>query len=355
MKRVLVTPLDWGLGHATRSLSIIRELERAECEVLIAGNGDSLELLKAELPHHNFFTLPGYDPVYPLNGSMVMTMARQLPRFVRVIKDEHRATESIVVKAKIDLIISDNRYGCWSEKAPSVLVTHQSNVLMPKRFGWLQIPVRKTTEHMMNRFTRCWVPDMPSPDSLTGELISFGAFRTNVPVEFIGWLSRFERRESTPDILYDVLAICSGPEPQRSILERMLYSQLSSSGLSFRIVRGLPSKDIQGDSRVVNMMTSSELQEAIESAALVIARSGYSTVMDMLALGKRAIFVPTPGQTEQEYLANVLMSKGIAYSMPQDAFDLSHALEKSKQYKGFTPQEKGDLLRQAVLRVLTNA
>src|SRR5690349_10668762 len=239
MKRVLVTPLDWGLGHATRCIPAIRELQAQGCDVVIAGSGDSLALLRREFPHLPYYSLPAYAPRYPLKGSMVLQMVRQLPRFVRVISAEHQAVEQILAKEKIDLLISDNRYGCWSKRIPSVFITHQSNILMPKRFGFLASTVRGLNENMMNRFSACWIPDEPSSGSLAGDLISFGKTRVQVPVHFIGWLSRFENRGTTKQVKFDVIAVLSGPEPQRTALEETVVPQLKQSRLRFRVDRGL--------------------------------------------------------------------------------------------------------------------
>src|SRR5205085_520772 len=123
---------------------------------------------------------------------------------------------------KIQLIISDNRYGCWSSAVESVLITHQSNILMPKRFGWVGRWVRRTTNRLLNKFDACWIPDYPPPHSLAGELISFGTVKYRGRVDYIGTLSRFRHVDENAVAEYDVLAICSGPEPQRTVLEQML-------------------------------------------------------------------------------------------------------------------------------------
>lgn len=352
MRRVLITPLDWGLGHATRCIPVIRELQLQGCEVFLAGSGDSLEVLSQEFPQLRTFILPGYRPRYSHYGPMVWTMALQLPRFMRVISAEHTAITHIVEKEKIALVISDNRYGCWSGKVPSVFITHQSNILMPRRFGWLQHVVRRLNDRMINRFHTCWIPDHPGDRSLAGGLISFGKSGIHIKKEYIGWLSRFEARPGA-GTKYDVVAVFSGPEPQRTVLESIVMEQLKKSGLNYRAVRGLPAISNQpADGRISNFLPSDRLQQELEAADLVIARSGFSTVMDLQALGKKAIFIPTPGQTEQEYLARRLMEKGIAYSMRQDEFKLATAIAESKKFSGFTPTPKTTLLKQAVSRLL---
>ena len=352
MRRILIAPLDWGLGHATRCIPIIRELQSQGCEVLLAGSGDSLELLRREFTHLRTFMLPGYRPRYAHGGSMVWTMALQLPHFSRVISAEHGAIARIIEKEKIELIISDNRYGCWSRKIPSVFITHQSNVLMPARFGWLGPVVRTLNERLISRFQTCWIPDFPPDQSLSGDLIAFGNTDLMLKKEYIGWLSRFELSNRTAR-KYDAIAVFSGPEPQRTLLEIIVMEQLKKSKLAYRVVRGLPALNAEpSDKRIVNFLASGILQEELEAADLVIARSGFSTVMDLHALGKKAVFIPTPGQTEQEYLAARLMQKGVAFSMRQAKFNLSTAIEESKKFTGFTPPPKNTLLREAVARLL---
>lgn len=354
MKRILIAPLDWGLGHATRCIPVIRELQLQGCEVLIAGSGHSLRLLEKEFPLIKTFILPGYSPRYPRKGSMVFRMAMQLPHFMSVIRAEQRVIHHLVQQENIAAVISDNRYGCWSENIPSVFITHQSNILMPRRFGWLQGFVRNMNERMINRFTCCWIPDFPHDHSLAGELIFSGNAHVRIRKQYIGWLSRFTVQ---PDAVkkYDVVAVFSGPEPQRSMVENVVLPQLRNSGLRFRVVRGLPglSSSPSGED-VINFLDSDKLQEELAAAGLIIARSGFSTVMDLQALGGKVVFIPTPGQTEQEYLASRLMEKRIAYYMNQDAFQLSTALEQSKNFSGFEPRQSNALLKQTIASLLAS-
>ncbi len=353
MKKVLITPLDWGLGHATRCIPIIHELISRGCSVSIGGSGNSLTLLQKEFPSLTFFELPGYDPVYPSTGSMVWKMASQLSKFRRVIREEHESVERIIRENGIDLVISDNRYGCWSEKIHCVFISHQTNILMPKRFGWLAGMVRYFNTRMINRFTYCCIPDYPGDHNLAADLTSFGKHSITAKLLHIGPLSRF--KSSTPrEKKFDVLCIFSGPEPQRSILEEIVMSQLPSSGLKYFVVRGVFSSSLIEDDHVVNFLTTEKLQEVIEQSEIIIARSGFSTVMDLDALGKKAIFVPTPGQTEQEYLAETLLKKKIAFSMPQYTFDLSTAWKESEHYTGFTSSSiPGNLLNTALNAILS--
>lgn len=335
MKKVLIAPLDWGLGHATRCIPIIRELLNRNCEVNIAGSGDSLALLKKEFPALPFFELPGYQPVYSHSDAMVWKMARQLPRFVSTIRKEHQDVEQIIKDHKIELVISDNRYGCWSATVPCVFITHQSNILMPHGFAWLARWVGRMNDRLMKRFSFCWIPDSPMTNSLSGKLTSVK--EKSKRIKFIGNLSRFTPPQKA-EIKYDVVCVFSGPEPQRGILEKIVVDQLQHSSLKYFVVRGVLSPDSAPalrDDHSVDFLPTRELQNVIEQSDCVIARSGFSTVMDLAKLGKKAIFIPTPGQTEQEYLAERLMKKKIAYAMDQNSFELTKAWEESKIYGGF--------------------
>jgi len=355
MKRVLVAPLDWGLGHATRCIPIVRELLRNGCEVFLAGSGSSSRLLRNEFPQLKFFSLPGYHPVYPATGSMVWKMALQLPKFMRVISNEHREIEAIVRAHQIDLVISDNRFGCWSTLIPSVFITHQRNILLPAGYQWLESWVNRINDSLIRKFSCCWIPDRADPFSLAGKLAA-STRGQSYPTRHIGNLSRFGV-PSSQAVRYDVVCILSGPEPQRSIFEEMVARQLRNSALRYFLVRGLiDGATSPADVHGADFLSGAQLQQVIEQSACVVSRSGYSTVMDLAKLGKMAIFVPTPGQTEQEYLAARLMERKIAFRMEQQEFDLMVAWNELKNYNGFERSEDhSSLLREALDQALSGS
>lgn len=331
-KRVLVAPLDWGLGHATRCIPIIQVLQGLQCEVFLAGAGPSLSLLKLTFPSLKAFELPGYSPVYPSSGSMMFKLLMQGGKFMRTVMDEHRQVEQLVKENKIDLIISDNRYGCYSSEVTSVFITHQVKLLAPPGWRWLGLLANTVTTHFIKKFTVTWVPDFPG-SILSGKLSATADKLTF----FIGPLSRLEKVETT-ERKHNILALLSGPEPQRSIFEELVTRQLVASGLRGLIVRGVVNKNRMQISEKVEMadhLTAKELSYELAHAEIVLSRSGYSTVMDLARLGKKAIFVPTPGQTEQEYLAKKFKQEGVAYSMKQREFNFSEALKQSENFKGF--------------------
>jgi len=336
--KVIVAILDWGLGHATRSVPLIQALLARDIKVVLAGNGDSLEFLKSEFPNLASIVLPAYDVRYPSSGNMTLKMLQQLPKLRKVIAQEHNLLEDIVAREKAELVISDNRYGCWSARVPSIIVTHQTTILLPAYMKWLRKTVAWYNRKLIYHFTQCWIPDYPGAHSLAGRL---ARFPDGIPARFryIGNLSRFSGSgtTTTSTAKYDIAVVLSGPEPQRSILEALILSQLPKTSLRAFVVRGTrhPAKPLPPGVAGADFLNTHELESLLNESACVVARSGYSTIMDLAKLGKKAIFIPTPGQTEQEYLARRLKMMKLAYSATQRQFNLKRAWRASKSYTGF--------------------
>lgn len=338
-KRILICPLDWGLGHATRCIPIIRLLLQKNAEVVIAADAGPLALLKQEFPQLTFVQLKGYNIQYPKSGSMKLKMLLSIPKIVTGIKDEHAQLDKIIDEHKIDIVISDNRYGCWSKKVKSIFITHQLTIKAPIGERILH---KKVLTYIAN-YDECWIPDVEWENNLSGDLAHHYPLPKNT--YFVGALSRFnESLQSIPIAIEkrggkcDIMVIISGPEPQRSIFEKLVIEQLEQTDLKALVVCGKASEqktETIKNITIVSHLHSNEMQNAIQNADIILSRSGYSTVMDLAYLGKKAIFVATPGQTEQEYLAERFQKKGIAFSQTQASFDLKIALEKSKNYKGF--------------------
>jgi uncharacterized protein (TIGR00661 family) len=334
-RKILVAPLDWGLGHATRCIPLIRAILKRNAEVIIAASSNSAELLKREFPELKHYALPGYNPRYPsgmADSDMVWAMGGQLLHFMRVINREHAEINNLVKKEKADVLISDNRYGCYSKQATSVFITHQPHILMPDSFKWMEPGVNFFNHRQMNHFDAIWIP---APDnSLLGKMAP-----DSLPpnTRYIGTLSRMNRL--TAETKYDLVVVASGPEPQRQMLVELLRPQLIESGLRAYLVAGkmggAENITTTGNLTEASYLEGGKLNNIIQQARLVIARPGYSTVMDLARLGAKAIFIPTPGQTEQAHLAERLMQQGIAFSMPQAGFNLPVAIKKANKFSGF--------------------
>ncbi|MFM9986333.1 MAG: hypothetical protein ACKVOK_13930, partial [Flavobacteriales bacterium] len=234
---VLVTPLDWGLGHATRCIPIIRTLLDRGCKVSIASSGQPLQLLKEEFPELTFFELASYQPKYVTKGSLIRSLLAQIPKFSNAIWKEKRQVKKLILEHRIDVIISDNRYGCHDRSIKSIFITHQLSILLTSRFGWLAGVANQMNRFMINRFDQCWIPDLPG-NLLSGELSKAPTERCRM----VGVLSRFVKKEvSNHDKKkWKVLAVVSGPEPQRSLFETILRNQLIQIDETALLVKGLP-------------------------------------------------------------------------------------------------------------------
>lgn len=323
-KKILISPLDWGLGHATRCIPIIKELQSKGVEVIIAADGKPLELLKSEFPELIFEILPGYDVTYQNRGSFFFKILCKVPSILKMIRKEHLLLEKLIKKHNVDAVISDNRYGLWTNKVPCVFITHQVRILSPV----LEDLVFFLNLHFINRFDFCWIPDEASARNLSGKLSHI----ENLPshAKFIGPLTRF-RGDYPQEKRYDIMAIVSGPEPQRSIFEEKLKTQLKQLNKRALLVLGNPEivqKSESGNLTIVSHFNSVEMEKAVAASEVIICRGGYSTIMDLAVYGKKAVFIPTPGQTEQEYLAKRYAGKGWCVYQKQSEMNLEKAISR---------------------------
>lgn len=350
--KALVCPLDWGIGHAARCIPVIARFKTLGYEVIVAAGGRSGEFIRREYPGLEVIDFPGVDIRYPGDGKMAGAMIRLLPRFLHGILREHRQLKKLVARTGATLVISDNRFGCWHPGVPSVFITHQLSINVPKSYRLAGRMINFFNYKIIRRYTACWIPDFEPHRGLAGDLSHPRKLPPNA--RYIGILSRFTAEPARDDLpASDLLIMLSGPEPQRTILEEKFLRQLRDTNLQVAMVRGMPEagedSSVQGNILVYSHLGSRDLQELINRSALVICRSGYSSIMDLVTLGKRAIFIPTPGQTEQEYLSRYLMEKKIFFSMVQDDFDLIYALEMSKNFHGMVIRNDYRVLDEEIL------
>jgi predicted glycosyltransferase len=330
-KRILIAPLDWGLGHATRCIPIIKELLHRQHEVVIAAEGPIKALLENEFPGINCLPLRGYRIQYArTKNRLLLSIITQLPKLLLNINRERKWLEKIIKQKEIDIVISDNRFGLYNKKIYSIFITHQLLIKSP----FFEQGLQKLNYSFINRFDECWVPDIEKAPNLAGDL-SHPAKLPATNVRYIGCLSRFQNVEKTSE-QKKLLILLSGPEPQRTLMEKKLILELNKLSRPVLFVRGLPGSlhPLAATSHItfINHLPASELQEAILQAEFVIARSGYSTIMDLIKLKKKSILIPTPGQTEQEYLAEYLMKENLAFSVNQKNFNLKNTLLDAQSF-----------------------
>lgn len=330
-KNILVAPLNWGLGHATRCIPIIRALEANGYTPILASDGAALQMLKKEFPTLLTLELPSYEIEYPKEGkNFKWKMLKNLPKMMEAVAGEKKIVKQWVKQYNLWGIISDNRLGVVSKKVPSVFITHQLNVLTGNT-TWL---TGKLHRMIIEKFTECWIPDVDDFINLSGKL---GHLKDadDLHLKYIGPLSRFEPMALPTK--YDLMVILSGPEPQRGMLQQQLEREVMQFDGKVVFIKGImeaEQKKIQlGNVTYFNFMTSSELEKTFNESSLVLCRSGYTTVMDLAKLGKKAFFIPTPGQYEQEYLARKFKKDGLAPYAKQEHFRLEK-LTEIDLYKG---------------------
>jgi hypothetical protein len=324
-KRILVAPLDWGLGHAARCVPIIEGLIARGATPVLGADKGPLALLRGEFPQLDHVRIHGVDVRYSRTSNQLWSMARQFPAMVRSVQAERAIFERIRAPLRLDAVISDQRFGLRSPELPSVIITHQVFPFTP----FAQAALRKLNLRHLARFDRCWVMDEPESPGLAGELSHGSALPKNA--RYIGAVSRLRRRGARKE-QYDIVAVISGPEPQRTLLEQVLIEQLRTLPGEHLLVLGQPAggrHERIGHLDVRAHLNGTELAQAMIGARLIVSRSGYTTLMDLAAIGRSALIIPTPGQEEQEYLGRLHARTGRFMVQSQDRVDLRAALDAS--------------------------
>lgn len=363
--KILVAALDWGLGHAARCIPVVRELQARGAVVWLGGSGLALALLRSEFPDLPFFELPAYHIRYH-RKNMVWSIGSQGVKILRAVIAEHLALQKFVRRQGIDVVISDCRFGCFTRRATCVFITHQLHIRTP--YAWLSRLANIVNHWFIRRYDQLWIPDFADAEeeweplskgqtgdgnvyeSLKASQTGHHIFKTlagalshpGLPGGlYIGLLSRMKRLE-VPE-RYDVVAVLSGPEPQRTMLEHKILEQAAGLDIRMLVVRGkadsAPALPLSSTLSFLslNQVLPTEVGEHLCAAKVILARSGYSTLMDLARIGKPAILIPTPGQTEQEYLAEYWSQKGAFSIWTQEDFDLEKALAEAGNLKGLDP------------------
>jgi uncharacterized protein (TIGR00661 family) len=317
-KRILLSPLDWGLGHTTRCIPLIRELLDRGHHITVACNNFQKQFLESYRLNVQYVHLNGYDVSYHNKGSMMMKMAGQIPKIMQKIKEENNWLKQYVIDNEVDIIISDNRFGFYHNMVESIYITHQINI---RANSFVSPVLYKLHDMVINNFHHCWIPDTPNND-YAGEL----SLSKNPSFNYIGLLSRFsDQIMSNNKETFDYTAILSGPEPQRTIFEEIVIKTFASSNKTLLLVGGTTSikwDELPSNISYQNLSNAEDFNKVLHATQRVIARSGYSTIMDMAFLQLPVYFVPTPGQTEQEYLAQFHGNKNAVKWVHQSAFKL---------------------------------
>lgn len=315
--RILVAPLNWGLGHASRCISLIERLQSDGNEVVLGGDGESLTLLRKHFPDLSVLPLAPLNLRYGKGKRQVWAIVRSLPKIVRSAVSDHKMLADYLRYEQIDEVISDNRFGLYSDRTRCIYMTHQLVVALPRPWRWLEPIVARLHRKIISRFDACWIPDnacgKDSSQGLGGRLSHPEVLPKHS--EYIGPLSRFEGKDYQPDTTYSVVAILSGLEPQRTIFENEIVNRYENFDKTVLVVRGKiqspPTVIKHRNITIIPWLDDKHTAAYLLGAKLIVCRSGYSSVMDMYALGvmNKVDWHPTPGQPEQEYLAEYMKSQ----------------------------------------------
>lgn len=314
----MVACLDWGLGHATRCIPLIKCLSEKDFTIIFAGNKQAETIIREIFPTVLFLPLKGYEIAYTQNKRFLpIKILWQTPKILLSILHENKWLQHTIKKHSVDIVISDNRYGLFSKKAYCIFMTHQLRI--HAKYVWLENVLQKINYRFINRFSACWVADFEKNFIMAGQL-SHPKKMPVIPVNYTGLLSRFQKKYGT-QLKYKYLILISGPEPQRSILESKIMDVLPLLHGDILVLLGKPGEENlpakNKNAIIKNHLSFYELQDAMNAAEYIICRSGYSSVMEILALQKKSILIPTPGQTEQEYLAVHLKDQNLCFSFQQ--------------------------------------
>jgi Glycosyltransferase family 28 C-terminal domain len=339
MGSVLLSPLNWGLGHAMRDIPIIKALLAHNHNVTIAACGNALTVLQQEFPDCQFIEFEDYPSPYSAGRFFLPKLSVYFPTLLGAVARERREIERILSRNRFDLIISDNRLGVYSPHVPSLFITHQLHFHMTPALWPVELYASLLNRFHHSKFDRIIVPDNPpGPLSLAGKLSRPDSDNARSRAFFTGILTSTPKQDVPADL--DYLVLISGPEPQRTRLEEILIPMAQELDGRSVVLLGSPQRRceaaVSGDCTVRPYVTNEEKAGLMNRAKFVICRSGYTTMMELAGLGKKAgLFIPTPGQTEQEYLSWYYERNGWFYSKSQYRLDLPHDIRTTRKYTGF--------------------
>jgi uncharacterized protein (TIGR00661 family) len=339
MANVLLSPLSWGLGHATRDIPIIRTLLDHHHDVTVAACGNALTVLQHEFPECTFIEFNDYPSPYSSSRFFIPKFIASLPTISRALAEERRNLLRILEKNKYDLIISDNRVGVYSLKIPTIFITHQIHYHFPLLFWPIELSSILANYFLFDNYSQVIVPDNPpGATSLAGKLSRPVSGLTDKKVFFSGILSSTQKMDIEQDL--DYLVLISGPEPQRTRLEEILIPMLFDLDGSTIALLGSPQKkttrSVSDRCTLVSYATTQEKVRLMNRAKFVICRSGYTSMMELAELNKRhGLFIPTPGQPEQEYLSYYYEKKGWFHSISQYKLNLAQDIPLARKFTGF--------------------
>jgi uncharacterized protein (TIGR00661 family) len=352
--KIIYGVCSWGLGHATRSLPVIRKLVSEQHNITVISNGRSLDVLKKELGDTvDYVDIPDYPMLLSENSRQFIAKSIVYwPVFIKRIEDGLAQLQKILAQNQYDCIISDARYDMYSKKIPSFFISHQMRIMNPLRIRLFENAMERFNLFFFKRFVGVMVPDYKE-ESLSGDLSHHLRRIDENRLHYVGVLSDFTKRQMSKDI--DYLISISGPEPQRSMLEEKLVAQAHELPGTVVLTLGKTEKYSVVKKKhltTYSFVTKELREELLNRAKLVVSRSGYSTIMDVAVVGTKALLIPTPGQIEQEYLGAYHMSKGTFYSVSQETIDLKQDVICAQEKTGITRECDVKKTVETIMRII---
>ena len=335
---VLISPLDWGLGHATRSIPIISHYLRMGFRIIIGGNGRSGKLLQQTFPELPFVVIPASEIHYPAHSFwLIPVLISQLPAMFYTIIREHQVLKRVIKKYQINAVISDNRYGLFNRHTYNIIITHQLAFRLHGLLRLAEYPLHLLIRRLIGKFDECWIPDFANPYYNISGMLSH-RYKLPVKTRFIGLLSRFsnvsEDFRNNMHQLYSLVVVLSGPEPRHSRLVAKIAEEASLLQCKTLIIAGMPVKMAVNEHlsnpnlSIVPHLADIDFKKVLQQADVIVCQAGYSSIMDLVTIGCRAILIPTPNQPEQQYLAHYLSGKGWFSFVEEKALTLDKAITK---------------------------
>jgi hypothetical protein len=360
-KNILICPLEWGLGHSSRMIPLAITLRDMNHNVIVASGEEHLMFFRKEVPGIKYLRFPGFKPRYSRFIPQYLFILMKTPLLLYHTISEHYKLKKIINEYNINLIISDNRFGLWNKNIESVYVTHMLRIPLPKSIRFMEFVGIILHRMIIRQYTYCLVPDLPGNLNISGRL----SHNIKIPdnVRYIGILSRFLLSDKTSNKKNEVTpystVILSGPEPQRTILKNLLTKIFKDHNHPTYMMLGRPEEEkdeeVSGNIISFNNMPTNEMKGILIGSTFIVSRSGYTTIMDLISLNCCALLIPTPGQTEQEYLAEYMSEKGWFFTIKQT--DISHGITFPTTKYSWTDEivrNSNILLKESLKEILEN-
>ena len=319
--------LNWGVGHATRSIPIIKNYLDQGNKVILFSDGEAENMLRNSFPTLTIHTLPSYKIQYKSKNFLFLFIILQSFTRFWIIWREQLHMRRYQKLYQPNAVISDNRYGCYLKGLKNYLISHQLKLVTDDVIERLS---QKFVDILLKPFDELWIPDIES--------VKLSAAMTDVnisiPKRWIGFPD-LKLVKDAPAENIELLVLLSGPEPRRTELEKKYLNVIATLPYKVVFIAGNFSQGYKltetHNCIHHSRMKYEETLQYIARAERIVCRSGYSTLIDLYILEKKNIIcVPTAGQPEQEYLADYWTEKGWVKMVEENEVEvkLKDAIEK---------------------------